>query len=380
MPADPWSFLEFIRMAAADKLTRWLDLLAALLRRHNGAVFADLRRDVPGYVAGQIDEQSIMRTFERDKDELRQFGVAIETLQDRDGGDSRYRLRSDAFYLPFLTLCESRLVPELEVRTIPRPQGIGYQSLAVLAITPDECLTLRRAAARVRALGNPMLDADAAAAIRKLEQDVGLLPIGEPLTAAVKVQASTFEVLGDALSARQRVTFSYASMGRNRQSLRTVEPYGLVFLTGHWYLVAHDAAQRALRQFRVSRISKPKYNPAKKQPDYVIPDTFDLEAHAESRHAWELGDEEAVSVVVAFRGESGQVLQGMQWGEENGIPSHRHFRVRRRDPFLRWLLTFGGDALIVSPAEWHGPWRALLQDTLAAHRATETVVPAAEVA
>ncbi len=356
-------------MAAADKLTRWLDLLAALLRRHHGAIFADLRRDVPGYLAGDVDAQSVMRTFERDKDELREFGVAIETLPDSDGGDSRYRLRSDAFYLPFLALCESRIVPALEVRTIPRPQGIGYQGLPVLAITPDECLTLRRAAARVRALGNPTLDADAAAAIRKLEQDVGLLPIGEPLTATVKVQASTFDVLGGALSARKRVTFSYASMGRNRQSMRTVEPHGLVFLTGHWYLVAHDADQQALRQFRVSRISKPKYNAARKQPDYVIPDAFDLETHAASRQAWELGDEEAVSVVVAFRGSSGQVLQGMQLGEEGSLPAQRHFRVRRRDPFLRWLLTFGGDAQIVSPSEWHDRWRALLQDTLAAHRA-----------
>jgi proteasome accessory factor B len=363
-------------MAAADKLTRWLDLLAALLRRHHGGTFADLRRDIPGYQVGDVDEQSVMRTFERDKDELRAFGVAIETLPVGDGGESRYRLRSEAFYLPFLALCESRIVPALEVRTIPRPQGIGYQALPVLAITPDECLALRRAASRVRALGNPTLDADATSAIRKLERDVGLLPIAEPLTASVRVQASTFEVLGGALAARQRVTFSYASMGRNRQSMRTVEPYGLVFLTGHWYLVANDAGQQALRQFRVSRISKPKYNAARKQPDYVIPATFDLEVHAASRHAWELGDEEAVTVLVAFRGESGQVLQGLQLGEDASIPSHRRFRVRRRDPFLRWLLTFGGDASIVSPAEWQGSWRTLVQDTLAAHRA----VPAVEVA
>ena len=363
-------------MAAADKLTRWLDLLSALLRRHHGAVFADLRRDVPGYLAGDVDEQSVMRTFERDKDELRAFGVAIETLADSDGGESRYRLLPGAFYLPFLALCESRIVPALEVRTIARPQGIGYQSLPVLAITPDECLTLRRAAARVRALGNAMLDADAAAAIAKLERDVGLLPITEPLTASVKVQASTFEVLGDALSARQRVTFSYASMERNRTGMRTVEPYGLVFLTGHWYLVAHDAEQQALRQFRVSRISKPKYNAARKQPDYVIPATFDLEAHAASRHSWELGDEEAVSVVVAFRGESGQVLQGMQLGEEGSLPSQRHFRVRRRDPFLRWVLTFGGDASIVSPDDWRADWRTLLQETLAAHRAIQATAQA----
>jgi predicted DNA-binding transcriptional regulator YafY len=361
-------------MAAADKLTRWLDLLSALLRRHHGAAFADLRRDVPGYVAGDIDEQSVMRTFERDKDELRDFGVAIETLADSDGGESRYRLLPVAFYLPFLALCESRLVPAIEVRTIARPQGIGYQSLPVLAITPDECLTLRRAAARVRALGNPTLEADAAAAIAKLERDVGLLPIGEPLTASVKVQASTFDVLSDALSARQRVSFSYASMGRNRTSMRTVEPYGLLFLTGHWYLVAHDADQQALRQFRVSRISKPKYNAARKQPDYVIPATFDLEAHAASRQAWELGDEEAVVVVVAFRGESGQVLQGMQLGEDASVPSQRCFRVRRRDPFLRWVLTFGGDAAIVSPDDWRAAWRALLQETLAAHHAAHATV------
>ena len=356
-------------MAAADKLTRWLDLLSALLRRHHGAIFDELRRDVPAYLSGEVDEPTVMRMFERDKDELRAFGVAIETLSDSDGGDSRYRLRSDAFYLPFLALCETRIVPALELRTISRPQGIGYQSLPVLAITPDECLTLRRAAARVRALGNPTLDADAAAALRKLEQDVGLLPIGEPITSTAKVQAGAFEQLGGALSARQRVTFGYASMGSNRQSIRTVEPYGLVFLTGHWYLVAHDAEQQALRQFRVSRISKPKYNAAKKQPDYTIPDTFDLEAHAASRQAWELGDEEAVSVVVAFRGESGQVLQGMQLGEEAGAQSQRCFRVRRRGPFLRWLLTFGGDARIVSPAEWHEDWRSLAQDTLRAHRA-----------
>ncbi len=367
-------------MAAADKLTRWLDLLAALLRRHHGAIFADLRRDVPGYLAGAVDEQSIMRTFERDKDELRAFGVAIETLTDGDGGDSRYRLRADAFYLPYLALCESRIVPALEVRTIARPQGIGFQKLPVLAITPDECLTLRRAAARIRGLGNPTLEADAEAAIRKLEQDVGLLPIGEPLTATVNVQAGTFEVLGSALSARQRVTFSYASIGRNRRSVRTVEPYGLVFLTGHWYLVAHDAEHRALRQFRVSRISKPKYNAAKKQPDYEIPNTFDLEVHAASRQAWELGDEDAVSVVVAFRGASGQVLQGMQLGEAERVPSQRQFRVRRRDPFLRWLLTFGGDASIVSPPEWRSSWRTLVQETLAAHRATYAIVPVAEFA
>ncbi len=354
-------------MASADKLTRWLDLLAALLRRRTPTTFAELRHDVPGYLTGDVDEKSVARTFERDKDELRAFGVAIETVQGSDGDDSRYRLKPDAFYLPFLALCETRIVSALELRTIPRPRGIGYQTLPVLAITPDECLTLRRAAARVRALGNPTLESDALSAIRKLEQDVGLLPIGEPLVAAVKVQASTFDLLRSALGMRKRVTFAYAGIGKGAPSARTVEPYGLVFLTGHWYLVAHDPEQRAMRQFRVSRIEKPRSSSGK-TPDYDIPHDFDLETHAASRQSWELGDENADSVVVEFHGDSGQVSQGMKLGEPSSEnATHRIFRVRRRDPFLRWLLTFGGDATIAAPPEWRDQWRALVQATLDAH-------------
>ena len=146
-----------------------------------------------------------------------------------------------------------------------------------------------------------------------------------------------------------------------------------------------SSSSEPTRQAALVQLSRaPKYNASTKQPDYVIPEAFNLETHAASRQAWELGDEEAVSVVVAFRGESGQVLQGMQLGEEGSHPAQRHFRVRRRDPFLRWLLTFGGDASIVSPSEWHGSWRALLHDTLAAHRAADRAgyphAPVAEIA
>lgn len=355
-------------MASADKLTRWLDLLAALLRRRTPAAFAEFRHDVPGYVAGGIDEKSVVRTFERDKDELRAFGVAIETVPDSDGDESRYRLRADAFYLPFLALCETQLVPAVELRTIPRPSGMGYQTLPVLAITPDECLTLRRAAARVRALGNPTLEADALSAIRKLEKDVGLLPVGEPLVAAVKVRANSFDVLRSALAARKRVTFTYSGIGKGVSSVRTVEPYGLLFLTGHWYLVAHDPAQQALRQFRLNRMAKLK-RASGKTPDYEIHMSFDLEAHATSRQAWEIGDDDATLVVVEFTGDSGHVLQGMTLGERTADERQRGFRVRRRDPFLRWLLTFGGDATVVSPLAWRDGWRSLVEATLVAHRA-----------
>lgn len=70
-----------------------------------------------------------MRKFERDKDELRAFGVPIETLIDADGNLSQYRLSSKAFYLPFL-----HLVHEEPPR---RPKGVGYSGLKCLAFEPD---------------------------------------------------------------------------------------------------------------------------------------------------------------------------------------------------------------------------------------------------
>jgi hypothetical protein len=44
----------------------------------------------------------------------------------------------------------------------------------------------------------------------------------------------------------------------------------------------------------------------------------------------------------------------------------RTFRVRRRDTFLRWLLSFGGEAHPIAPHEIVTEWRALLQATRAA--------------
>jgi predicted DNA-binding transcriptional regulator YafY len=171
--------------------------------------------------------------------------------------------------------------------------------------------------------------------------------------------------------------------------VRTVEPYGLVFLTGHWYLVAFDPTANGMRQFRVSRIRDAAMGTRPQHPDFEVPTTFDLAAHASSRRAWELGNGEQERIVVAFRGDSGLVAQGRQLGDDVEGPLEdvaalptadsalRLFQVRRRDPFLRWLLSFAGDARPVAPAHVVTAWRALLTATRAAQLAAPLATPAA---
>lgn len=368
-------------MASNPKLLRWFDLIAALLRVRCPVTFASLARDVPAYAAGQADPDTILRMFERDKDELRRAGIAIDTITAADGEASEYQLRADSFYLPYLVLADTEQRAPTTTRRIPPP---GYRSIPSLSLLPEEAVMLRRAAERVRMLDEPQLTHDADRALRKLRHD---LPDEFPPGSAPAADPTGFAVLLDAIQRRKSVTFSYFSIGRAETANRTVHPYGLVFVTGHWYLVAYEPAVEGVRRFRTSRVQRVQVNsrnPA--TPDFSTPSDFDLKSHAKSRPSWELGDGDAEIVDVRFVNRGGDVTAAVRHGEQILVDASRthdasdpgvlllRFRVRRRDTFLRWLLSFAGAAIPVSPPSVVRDWQTLVHDTLQAHRTLEGVV------
>jgi predicted DNA-binding transcriptional regulator YafY len=236
----------------------------------------------------------------------------------------------------------------------------------VLAFEPDELEAIARAAHRVSKLGDPALAHEALTALRKLAHDMPVLaqPVthdAERVVTEPAPDAALLDALGNALHRRKSVAFTYRSMHRDETASRTVDPWGLAFLSGHWYLVGRDHAADALRQFRVSRISDPKVNEAKAQShDFVIPADFDLALHVRSRQAWELGDAEVREVLVRFLTSTGVTNAAMQLGEPvDGETVLRRFRVRRPDTFALWILGFAGDARVEQPAELASQVRAL---------------------
>ena len=86
----------------SPKTQRWIDLLASLLSHRFPVTLDELIKDVPGYQQGQA-KAALRRTFERDKDELRRFGVLIETVRLPDDEGDGYRLSARNFYLPYLS-------------------------------------------------------------------------------------------------------------------------------------------------------------------------------------------------------------------------------------------------------------------------------------
>jgi proteasome accessory factor B len=348
------------------KVQRWIDLIAALLRFHYPVTFEQLSADVPAYANAGQAQDARMRMFERDKDELRELGVAIETAEDENGSLSLYRLKSRSFYLPYIQVAEDGAAPAAP----HRPQGLGYQSLPILAFEPDELEMIARAAKRVQQMRHPTLAADAATAVRKLAFDVAVIDgdVREVVLSPFAEQdPAVLDVLDDAVRRRKRVELNYRSIERDVHSRRTVEPYGLLFLSGQWYLVARDATADALRHFRVSRISGPVANPAKPQsPDFEQPPSFDLWSHAVSRQAWELGDGDAVSVSVKFDAADIYAAAGAELGAPDAdVPGCRRFTVRRPDAFVRWLLSFGGAATPITPDEIVTAWRESARQVIA---------------
>jgi len=384
--------------SSEQKLQRWVDLLAALLIRQRHAPFDELAKDIPGYDVAHAQRDSVMRTFERDKDELRRFGVPIETVKDGEGETLGYRLDRKAFYLPYLMVSGHE-------RAAHGPRKIdhdGYRALQTLAFEPDELDAIIEAAARVRALGDPTLAHEAEAAIRKLALDlplgavlqdavsqtmaedrmVKLARLDKPAEAALErfsrsvramfvpprrqADPSVFDRLSDALARRKVVSFDYFGMERGDRSRRTVEPYGLFFVSSHWYLAGRDIDRDALRNFRLSRVSGVELNPKKSQSaDYEIPDDFSLRDHAQAREPWEIGGGDATTAIVEFTATTGATQAALKLGRPvEGSEHRREFDVRRPDAFARWLLSFGGDVRPIEPAEVRDAYASAASATL----------------
>ena len=346
-------------MSTTEKTQRLIDLTVTLLAHRFPCTFGELAKGVPAYAGAFSDDattrDSVKRAFERDKKELRDAGIPVITRGEEGSEDLAYSIAARDFYLPYLELVAEgvRLAGSAE-----KPEG--YRSLPTLAFAPDELEVIADAAVKARQMGNDVLAGDADSAVRKLAFDLPLDAVrahdARLLPARAAADPATLQRLGAALMQRKRVTLEYRGMSDDAVTTREVEPYGLVFLGGHWYLVARDVAKDALRNFRVSRVGGATPNTRKAgTPDYAIPPSFRLREHAQSRQSWEIGDGSALRAVVEFEGWGARTGGGLGEAVEDEPTQagrvRRRFTVRRLDAFVRWLLSFAGGAHPIDPPD-----------------------------
>lgn len=200
---------------SAAKSERIMNLLIALLTTKRFLTKAELREMVAGYAR----TSSFDRTFERDKKELRELGIVIQTgSNDPDSDDEDgYRIDRAEFELPRIEFTGDELV------------AIGLAAHAWQTSVGAEATAT--AIQRLRAAG--------------AEPDLALLP---NLRAHIPVAEPAFDPIYLALSQRRAVEFTYE--GRTRR----LQPWSLHQRKGLWLVLGHDLDRDAPRRFKLSRI------------------------------------------------------------------------------------------------------------------------------
>lgn len=364
-----------------SKTQRWLDLIAFLIGRHYPVSVDQIMKAVPSYTADyesgdRTREQSVRRKFERDKDELKELGIPIETVDYsiNYGGETEtgYRLSRRDYYLPYLRIVGGH--PEEERAADDRPRQEGA---ATVDLEPGEFGLALNALSRVSALRSFPFVPEARSAFRKLTGNLDPDAIDSPVTYApdddAEVTRDRLRDLTRALDRRKTVRFTYHGIRRGEATEREVHPYGLFFQGGSWYLTGYDVGRDGDRVFRISRMEDPDVNSlSPNSPDFEVPEDFDVTSHT-GREAWELGSEEDEPIVARVRFTFPRSL----WADRNGhgrlveTDDHgntiREFDVHQVNPFLRWILTFEGDAQLIDPKPLRAELLVLARKILEIH-------------
>ncbi|HXP54651.1 MAG TPA: WYL domain-containing protein [Streptosporangiaceae bacterium] len=210
------------------KTERLLSLVVCLLSTRRYLTAEQIRHAVAGYPE---QPEAFKRMFERDKEELRELGIPLETgpINPLDGEDTGYRVQRQVYELPELVL------------------------------EPDEAAVLGLAA---RVWHNAELAGAAAGALLKLraagiDTDEAGPDTRQGIEPRVHTTEPAFGPLWEAVRDRRPVTFTYRAAGRSEPKSRELEPWGVVNQHGRWYVAGRDRDRDAPRAFRLSRIAGP---------------------------------------------------------------------------------------------------------------------------
>lgn len=220
---------------------RVLALLELLQARH---------RAPAGELASRLGVDE--RTVRRYAATLVELGIPVLADRGRHGG---YRLHP-GFKLPPLMLTDDEAVAVLLGLVVAERVGLATE----LPATATALAKIRR-----------VLPAALADRLTAVQEHLGFtLRRPEP---QARPASGTLLALAAAARHRRRVSLDYRSW-RGELSHRDLDPYGLVFHAGRWYVTGHDHRRGEVRTFRLDRIGAVTPGAA----TFTVPDGFDAVA------------------------------------------------------------------------------------------------------
>lgn len=324
-------------MTEISRGERLLNLVSFLLKARIPVHLDDIRQSVVGYKDESASAGVVERRFERDKAALRDMGVPLQFIPETDPGGPGYTIPREAYFLP--------------------PVELNAQESAILA-----------AAGRFALAGAAgPVSAALQSAIRKLQFD-SAIPGGVRDTAeehflfhrsaAPPPDSAELGDLTGAILNRRAVRFAYRAVEKDTLSRRSVDPYGLGFSNGHWYLVGYDHDRRDIRIFRADRIhgGVARLRPESTRPEFDLPEGFRVEDYV-GVPPWLFGKSRRTDVRIRIDADVAFMVRmrpapGDQWRDEPGGGGILTRRATQLDSLLNWVLGLGRHAEVLDPPEF----------------------------
>ncbi|MCX4849077.1 YafY family protein [Streptomyces sp. NBC_00893] len=301
---------------AIAKAERLMNLALCLLGTRRPLSKRELRGSIEAYLEAGSDD-AFNRMFERDKDDLRELGLIIETVENLDG-DTGYLARRDSNRLPPITLdAEEAAALGLAAKVWQQARLAGAASGALQ---------------KLRAAGMPEAE--------------DTYEVHSALEPRIPVHEAAFEPLMLACRDRRPVTFDYRKGNAATSGQRQVEPWTLECWRGHWYLAGWDRDRRAERVFRLSRIT----GRVRSRAGAFTAEVPDVVTVRETVESW-AGETATRTALIRLRTGAGYPLRSRAVSVRELGNGWDELEIPYGHGLDAWLVEFGPDVVVQEPAD-----------------------------
>jgi predicted DNA-binding transcriptional regulator YafY len=249
-----------------------------------------------------------------------------------------------------------------------------------LQITEGELFALLVAEKALQQYRGTSFEKPLLSAIRKMEQslpDTISLDLAElQRTISFRTRAEpildlqVFDTLAKATAERQQLELTYRKPGQTQPEKRTVDPYHLANINGEWFLFAFDHLRSDLRTFVPSRIKA--ITPTGRK--FARPQKFSLEQRLRDSFAVHSGQGK-FEVVLRFHESVADYVREKKWHDSQELRELKSggvelkLRLSSLAEVERWVLNWGGNAVVVRPPELVESVRLAARKLLESHPA-----------
>lgn len=271
----------------------------------------------------------VTKTIHRDIEFMRdRMGLPIEY----DGRKFGYHYTEEVSAFPTLQITEGELVALLIAeKALQQYRGTNFEKPLVSAFKKMES----------------SLPDTISLSFADWDQSISFRTSAEPV-----LNLEIFDALAKATAGHQQLELTYRKPGAKHPETRIVDPYHLANINGEWFLFAHDQLRKDIRTFVPSRIQT--VNPTGKK--FPRPEKFSVEKILRDSFGVHSGEGE-FNVVIRFDAYAADYIREKRWHPSQELRELKDGGVELRlklsslGEIQRWILGWGGSAIVVQPRE-----------------------------